>query len=158
RLETIDDAASPPSIVIYSYDLGHRVMTRDYGNGTTASYSYNANHWLTDLEHTYSATLIAGFGLALCNEGSHRFENKLDDASRSEAYQYDVLYRLVDYKVGMLVGSTVPVPITQTQYILDGLGNWDQKLKDSTTEDRTHNLVNEITAINTTPLGTHESL
>jgi YD repeat-containing protein len=162
RLQTIEDGASSPPIATYSYDLGNRVATRDYGNGATASYNYNANNWITDLAHTQGARLIAGFGHAFDNEGNMRFEHKLPDAAhsdtRSEAYQYDEIYRLVDYKVGPLVGSTVPVPTTQTQYLLDGLGNWDEKITDGVTESRTHNLVNEITTIDVTPPGTHESL
>ncbi|HCS92385.1 MAG TPA: hypothetical protein DIW77_20710, partial [Chromatiaceae bacterium] len=47
-------------------------------------------------------------------------------AGQSEAYAYDDIYRLIEYKVGNLVGSDVPVPITQRQYDLDKVGNWDQ--------------------------------
>jgi RHS repeat-associated protein len=47
-------------------------------------------------------------------------------AGQSEAYAYDDIYRLIEYKVGDLVGSDVPVPITQRQYDLDKVGNWDQ--------------------------------
>jgi RHS repeat-associated protein len=59
---------------------------------------------------------------------------------------------LIDYKVGTLAGSTVPVPATQTQYTLDPVGNWNVKTKDAIPETRTHNAVNEITAINAAPL------
>src|SRR5262249_29215852 len=39
------------------------------------------------------------------------------------------------------------LPTTQTQYNLDGLGNWDEKVKDGVPEIRTHDLVNEINTI-----------
>ncbi|BBJ24476.1 RHS repeat-associated core domain-containing protein [Candidatus Nitrotoga sp. AM1P] len=157
RLDKIDDAGSPPPIVQYSYDLGDRVVSRAYRNGTTASYSYNANNWITSLDHVKAdLTRIAGFTHAFDNEGNKHFENKLTDTSgsdtRSEAYQYDKIYRLIDYKVGTLAGSTVPVPTTQTQYTLDGVGNWKIKTKDAIPEIRTHNAVNEITAINGAPV------
>ena len=153
RLDKIDDASSPPPIVQYSYDPGNRVLTRVYRNGSTASYSYNANNWITGLEHRKADTsLIAGFGHAYDNEGNKVYERKTHDAARSEAYQYDDVYRLVDYKVGALVGSTVPVPATQTQYDLDKVGNWKTKTQDGAPEDRDHNAVNEITAIAGVPV------
>ena len=153
RLGKIDDAGSPPPIVQYSYDLGNRVVSRLYRNGTATRYGYNANNWITSLNHVKSdLTQIAGFTHAYDNEGNKRFENKLHDPGASEAYQYDSVYRLIDFKVGNLVGSTVPVPATQTQYTLDGVGNWKLKTKDAIPETRTHNAVNEITSINGAPV------
>src|SRR5262249_20969802 len=156
RLTTIDDGASPPPIVRYNYDLGNRVISRDYRNGTTATYSYNANNWIVGLDHTKGAVRIAGFAHDFDNEGNKRFEEKLADAgnsqAKSEAYQYDKIYRLIDYKVGTLVGSTVPVPTTQTQYDLDPVGNWNKKTKDAIPETRTHSVTNEITQIGGVPI------
>lgn len=152
RLDKIRDPVSVIPIVDYDYDLGNRVMHRIYRNGVVANYSYNANNWITGLQHTHGATLIAGFGHDYDKEGNKRFEARSPDANRSEAYQYDDIYRLIDYKVGGLVGSTVPMPVTQTQYGLDKLGNWDNTTTDSVTETRTHNAVNEITAIDAVPI------
>jgi YD repeat-containing protein len=146
RLSRIDDA-STPSIVTYSYDAANRVLTRTYRNGTSAAYTYNNDDWVTTLPHGS----IAGFNYAYDNEGNKQFEQKLQDITHSEAYQYDNTYRLIDYKVGTLVGSTVPVPSTETQYSLDPVDNWLKKVTvatTTTTETRTHNAVNEITAIN----------
>src|SRR5574337_516917 len=151
RLGQITDAVSPP-IATYSYDLGNRVVTRSYRNGTTARYTYNADNWITSLEHSRGATRIAGFAHAYDNEGNKAFEQKQPDGgssqTKSEAYGYDAIYRLINYKVGTLVGSSVPVPTTQTQYSLDPVGNWDQKVKDGVPETRTHSSTNEITQIN----------
>jgi RHS repeat-associated protein len=147
RLEDIDGG----SLATYAYDLGNRVLTRAYGNGTTASYTYNDNNWITKLEHNKAGpTLIAGFGYTYDKEGNKRYEEKQHELNHSEAYHYDDLYRLIDFKVGDLdfVTATVPVPLTQTQYDLDKLGNWDQKIKDGVTQTRQHNAVNEITQIN----------
>src|SRR5262249_16196435 len=159
RLTTIDDGASPPPIVRYNYDLGNRVISRDYRNGTTATYSYNANNWIVGLDHTKGAVRIAGFAHDFDNEGNKRFEEKLADAgnsqAKSEAYQYDKIYRLIDYKVGTLVGSTVPVPTTQTQYSLDPVGNWNIKTKDGVPESRMHSITNEITQIAAVPILSH---
>jgi len=152
RLDKIDDADSPPPIVQYTYDLGNKVDTRTYRNGVVADYDYNANNWITDLEHTFGAIRIAGFGHDYDKEGNKKYEENHHDTDRSEAYQYDDIYRLIDYKVGELVGSTISIPVTQTQYKLDELGNWDSKVTDGVTENHEHNLVNEITAIDGVPI------
>src|SRR5262249_59913767 len=119
--------------------------------GHTATSSYNANNWIVGHDHTKGAVRIAGFAHDFDNEGNKRLEEKLADAGNSrgkaEAYQYDKIYRLIDYKVGTLVGSTVPVPTTQTQYDLDPVGNWNKKTKDAIPETRTHSVTNEITQI-----------
>jgi RHS repeat-associated protein len=156
RLDRIDDAGSPPPIVQYSYDAGNRVVFRNYRNGTTAAYAYNANNWITGLDHSKGVTRIAGFAYDFDKEGNKRFEDKLADSAnsqtRSEAYQYDSIYRLIDYKVGTLVASTVPVPSTQTQYALDPVGNWNIKTTDAIPEARTHSVTNEITQIGVVPV------
>jgi len=152
RLDTIDDALSPPPIVDYNYDLGNRVTTRTYRNGVLAAYTYNANNWILELAHSIGVTLIAGFGHDYDKEGNKLFEEKFHDPTDSEAYQYDDIYRLLDYRVGQLVGSTVPVPSTQTDWDLDCLGNWNSKTTDGVPENRTHNAVNEITTIDALPI------
>lgn len=146
RLDHIDDAGSPP-IVQYSYDPGNRVVARSYRNGISAAYSYNADNWILSLQHSRGATPLAGFGYLYDNEGNKQFENKLADNTHSESYQYDSIYRLVTYKVGTLVGSTVAVPATQTAYNLDPVGNWTSKTTDGVTQNRTHDSVNELIQI-----------
>ena len=156
RLDTVDDPGSPPPIVSYAYDAGNRVVVRTYRNGTAATYTYDDNDWMSSLEHAQGMTRVAGFGYDFDNEGNKHFEEKRVDAgnsqTKSEAYQYDQLHRLIDYKVGTLVGSTVPVPVTQTQYTLDPLDNWNVKTKDAMPEARTHSSSNEITQIGVVPI------
>lgn len=147
------DDINAGSIATYGYDPGNRVTSRSYGNGVVATYEYNQNNWITKLEHRKAdTTLIAGFGYSYDKEGNKKHGEKEHHPARSEAYEYDDIYRLIDYKVGQLVGSTVPVPVTQTQYDLDKLGNWDSKVKDGVTQNRTHSAVNEITAIDGAPI------
>lgn len=152
RLLTIDDAGAPPPIAAYSYDLGNRVIDRTYRNGVKANYSYNANNWITQLNHMNGVTQIAGFAHSYDKEGNKTFENRLHQTTRSEAYQYDDIYRLVDYKVGSLAGNTVPAPTTQTQYDLDLVGNWENKTTDAVLETRVHSATNEITQIGAIPV------
>jgi len=150
RLGSIDDAASPPPIAQYNYDLGNRVVTRAYRNGAIATYGYNANDWVTSLEHTIGATRIAGSGYDFDKEGNKKFEQKRHDPGHSEAYQYDNIYRLTDYKVGSLRSLTPAV--TQTAYNLDPVGNWNSKTTDGVTQTRMHNEANELTMIDATNL------
>ena len=148
RLGSIADGG--PAITQYTYDVGDRVLTRTYRNGETTAYTYNANDWTTSLEHA-GTTFVALFNYAYDDEGNKRFEEKFHDASRSEAYQYDATHRLIDYKVGTLVGSTVPVPATQTAYSLDPVGNWTSKTTNAVVQTRTHNEVDELTRIDSEP-------
>jgi RHS repeat-associated protein len=132
RIETVNRGPGPAfpitPLAFYQYDLGNRVVTRDYDNGVTASYAYNANDWITELVHAAGTTEIADFGHGYDKEGNKLYEEKSPGflAGQSEAYHYDDVYRLIEYKVGDLVGSDVPMPITQRQYDLDKVGNWDQ--------------------------------
>jgi len=151
RLERVDLGAGPTfpitPLAIYEYDLGNRVTSRSYDNGVQASYDYNSNNWIAVLDHKVGATRVAGFAYDYDKEGNKKYEERLHQSNRSEEYQYDDAYHLQEYKVGELVGSTVPVATTQTEYNLDRTGNWDSKTTDGVTEVRTHNTVNEITAI-----------
>jgi RHS repeat-associated protein len=143
------------NIATYSYDNGNRVDTRTYQNGVVADFTYDANNRITSLTHNHGATLIAGFTHQYDDEGNKKNEEKLHQTGASEAYAYDSIYRLVDYKVGPLVAGTVPVPVTQTAYNLDAVGNWNSKTTDSTVQTRMHNAANEITAIDSTSI-THD--
>ena len=151
QLSTVNDGGMTP-IAQYGYDAGERVLTRGYRNGTVATYSYNANNWVTSLTHKMGPNLIVGFNYAFDNEGNKNYEQKLHEATHSEGYSYDNVYRLIDYQVGTLVGSTITMVITQTAYNLDPLGNWKSKTTDMVTQNRTHSPSNEIATIDTTSI------
>jgi RHS repeat-associated protein len=155
RMDHIDDAGSPPSIAQYSYDLADNMLARNYRNGTTSSYTYNANNWTTSITHQNPGT-FAGFNYAYDSEGNKQYEQKVHDPTHSECYGYDNTYRVTSYGAGTL-GSTCPVvppptPPTQTSYSLDPVGNWNTKTTNGVTQTRSHNSVNEITLINATTL------
>jgi RHS repeat-associated protein len=142
--------ASPIPIVQYRYDLGNRVLTRSYGNNVAANYTYNANDWIKSLDHILGGGAggrgIASFGYDFDNEGNKTVEQKRHDAGRSETYQYDPIYRLIDYKVGPLSAPS-PTAVTQTTYNLDPVGNWNSKTTDGVIQTRLHNEANELTRI-----------
>ena len=105
-----------------------------------------------NIQHSNGPTPISGFSYAYDDEGNRKFENKLQDLTHAEGYQYDTTNRLISYKVGTLVGSTVPAPSTQTAYSLDPVGNWNSKTTDAVTQTRLHDTVNELVKIDATNL------
>ncbi len=157
QILTINDGGST-AIAQYTYDAANNVLTRGYRNGTAAAYTYNADNWVCSLTHSLSLNLIVGFNYAYDNEGNKFYEQKLHETDDSEAYTYDPVYRLTDYKAGTLAGSPppncpatpldIPIPVTQTAYNLDRLGNWTSKNTDGVIQTRTHSPSNEITSIN----------
>ena len=162
QLLSINDGGPTP-IVQYAYDAANNVLTRSFRNGTLATYTYNANNWVCSFNHNSGANLIAGFTYAYDNEGNKFYEQKLHQANDSEAYTYDPVYRLIDYKAGLLASSPplncptspvdIPVPVTQTAYNLDKLGNWNSIVAaPGGTQTRTHSPSNEITGINGSPI------
>jgi RHS repeat-associated protein len=148
RMDHINDAAYPQSIVQYTYDLANNALSRDYRNGTTSAFTYNANNWTTNIAHNNPAT-FAQFGYAYDNEGNKQYENKSpQDSAHSEGYQYDSTYRLINYQVGTLVASTITLPVTQTSYSLDPVGNWNSKTTNGVPQTRQYNADNELIEIN----------
>jgi RHS repeat-associated protein len=157
RMDHIDDAGSPPPIVQYIYDLANNVLSRNYRNSTTSSFTYNANNWTTNIAHNNPAT-FAGFNYAYDNEGNKQYEQKTHDTSHSECYGYDHSYRLTSYQSGTLASLTPctvappPTPPTQTDYNLDSVGNWNSKTTNGVAQTRMHNSVNELIKIDSTNL------
>ena len=151
QIATVNDGGPTP-IVQYSYDAAERVLARSFRNGTVATYSYNSDDWILSLTHNMGPNLIVGFNYAFDNEGNKNYEQKLHQNTHSEGYSNDSIYRLIDYQVGTLVGSTITMVITQTAYNLDLMGNWKSKTTDMVAQNRTHSPSNEITSVNTTPI------
>jgi RHS repeat-associated protein len=158
RLVSTNDGGSTP-IAQYAYDSANNVLTRSYRNGTVATSTYNANNWVCSINHSLGSNLIVGFTYAYDNEGNKFYEQKLHETNDSEAYTYDLTYRLRDYKAGTLAGSPppncptssldVPMPVTQTAYNLDPLGNWNSIVvtPPGVPQTRSHSPSNEITSI-----------
>ncbi len=154
RISTVDDGGPTP-IVQYAYDQGNNVLTRAFRNGTLATYTYNPNNWVLSLNYTLGSKRFLGFDYAYDNEGSPLFQKKSNDPNNSEAYTRDAIYELTNYKAGVLVGNTIPMPVTQTTYTLDPVGNWERTITcipgSCSTQKRTHSPSNEIASINGSP-------
>ena len=134
------------TLVNYTYDALDRRINRSYINGTTTSYTYNNNNWITSVNHSGSSS-IEQLNYSFDNEGNRLVEQKINQPSHSEIYLYDNDDRLINYKVGTLVGNVIPVPTTQTQFTYDGAGNRIAVLKDAITTNYSVNNINEYSAI-----------
>lgn len=146
RLNTITEGVS--TIGDYNYDVGNRITSRTLLNGVNATYTYNANNWVTKVKHAIGVTTLADFQYNFDNEGNRKFQEKLHDSFNSEEYAYDDIYRVTTYKQGTLSGGTIAIPSTQTQYNYDRHGSRTTTVTDSVTATYTSNNMNEYTSIN----------
>jgi len=81
-------------------------------------------------------------------------------ASLSEVYTYDSLNQLASYKLGTLNGTKTDVtgsPSNSQSWDYDAVGNWDSITTNSTTQTRTANKQNEITAVSGATTPTYDS-
>ncbi len=94
------------------------------------------------------AALLAGWSHAYDRIGNKKYQEDLQSATQSELYAYDKVYRVTSFKRGQLNGNKddIASPSRTQTWSLDPLGNWDNTVVDGTTETRTHNTVNELTA------------
>ena len=149
RLKTIKDAIDQ-IIAGNTYDHGNRISARTFLNTTDIGWNYNPNNWTTQLAHKKAATSLIDFGYDYDKEGNRLYARKNHDTSNSEKYTYDALYRLTEFKRGILVGNNIFSPSKECTWTLDCVGNW---LKGPLTCPQsggcsiTHNQVNEYTDI-----------
>ncbi|MGB2698349.1 MAG: RHS repeat-associated core domain-containing protein [Candidatus Zixiibacteriota bacterium] len=137
------------TVAQYVYDNANRLLSKTYSNGTVTSYHYNANDWMDSLTHTQGATLIAGFAYDFDKEGNRKYSRNLLPfvdtlvCTHSEDYEYDDIYRLLDFKTGKLVGGNISDTMRIRTWTLDPVGNWDQFSIDSADFENTPNQMNE---------------
>ena len=90
-------------------------------------------------------------------DGNRLYKDNKVISSLSEVYTYDSLNQLASYKLGTLNGTKTDVtgsPSNSQSWDYDAVGNWDSITTNSTTQTRTANKQNEITAVSgaTTPV------
>lgn len=134
----------------HSYDTADRRDTRAYVNGTATTWAYDANSRITNLNHATTAMMPVTF-----QEWDYRYSdagNALvqDDITpmltvHGEAYQYDGLHRLIDFKRGSVTGNTVPTPTYYQDWTLTKVGDWSEWDVNGATETRTHNNIHALT-------------
>ena len=144
RLSKIEDGSSN-SIAEYVYDSSSRLVGRNYINGVQASLIKNVNGWVTDIAYTAGGVQLFKFQYGHDRTGNTLFSKRLHNLENSSQYTYDADHRLIQDKTGVLNDSgSIPSPSTQTDYGLDGLGNWLSKTSNTTTQTRSHNEMNEL--------------
>jgi|694.fasta_scaffold14832_9 RHS repeat-associated protein len=93
-------------------------------------------------------------------DGNRLYKDNKVIASLSEVYTYDSLNQLASYKLGTLNGTKTDVtgtPATSQSWDYDAVGNWDSVTTNSTTQTRTANKQNEITAVSGATTPTYDS-
>jgi RHS repeat-associated protein len=124
--------------VSYTYEnLGDRVLAKTFENGTEARYAYNQNNWVTELRHVAAdgMTTFAGFAHEYDAVGNRLNAQNLQEVipyqdakpvTHSEVYEYDDIYRLIDYKRGEWIGGDIPAPRRHRTWQIDGVHNWEE--------------------------------
>lgn len=174
RMDVIRDATDGGRLIAdYDYIGPHRVLERRYGNGTRLTYHDDAG---TDIGYDGlkrrigifhkrdDGTLIAGFEHAFDKEDNRRFEKDLVRGT-VDVFEYDSAYRLTrsalelppDSVGGIENNETVNSDVfglgsaVESNYRLDGVGNWLMRDRDGVTISFTVNEMNEYGAIGATP-------
>jgi RHS repeat-associated protein len=104
-------------------------------------------------------------------DGNRLYRDNLVNDSFDELYHangpsggYDGLNQLIDFRRGALsdtnsdnVPDTVATASRSQNWDYDALGNWDSVTSDSSTQTRTHDKQNEITAVSGAPTPTYDA-
>jgi RHS repeat-associated protein len=122
---------------------------------STCDYTYNGGQDLIGIDCKDALGVRqVGFAHVIDKAGNKLHEVKLHDLSRSHAYLHDGLHRLVSYTEGapdQNDPNIIPAPTRQQTWNLDKLGNWKTFTETTggltTTQDRSHNKVNELRTI-----------
>ena len=168
RVVTIKDGAT--TLVTYEYSGAASVVTQTYnepgiektialGSGSDPYSALDRFGRMIDLRWTKGATDLVHFEYDYDRVSNRLFErNKISTGSNPDVdslFEYDELNRLTDFKTGLLntAGNAISSPEMAQSFTLDETGNFkgfDQTVVDALTQTRTHNKVNEITAISET--------
>jgi len=140
----------------YTFDSFNRIDSKTIKNNggeiVSLDILYNDYSEMEQYKWTQNSgsTTLLDYQYGYNDIGLRLYKFKAHNDDNSELYQYDTAGRLIDFKRGTLSepdrDSISGTPVTQEQWTLDELYNWKSWIKDTQTENRTHNLVNELTA------------
>lgn len=131
--------------VTLAYNANNALMQRAYGNGKTTNFVYNTLNRLVQITDNPNITNVQ---MAYDAVGNMLSKKDLLRPTQSEAYTYDALNRLANFKQGeMTTGAEIPNPLKQVQYNLDALGNRTTMTTNGVTTNYTVNNMNAYTAI-----------
>jgi len=131
-------------VVGFSYDISNRLIYREYANGASSQFTYNANDWMT---HYSDFPAISDIDMAYDQVGNmlYRKDNLIPD--RSETYAYDDIDRLTGFKHGIMNNGVIGNPVNSIIYGMDALGNRTTVVEDGITTNYTANNLNQYTTI-----------
>ena len=170
RIQSITDDGEASALVEYDYIGTGRVLERrSPTNGTRMTSlnnrgnrveGYDGLRRVVRLRHLESDnSLIVGFDYGYDRMNNRTFQRKLHDRNNSEIYEYDSVYRLINFERGRLNASRTSIrrptrDVSQGQeWNLDGVGNWDESTifdenGNAIVDDREHSSFNELTTQN----------
>ncbi len=144
RIQTIRSGAIVAAL--YSYDAGDRVTSRSYPlNGTSTSYSYNANNWITSIVDNPGA--FVNLGYTNDHEGNRLTEEKLHRPTNSLKFVYDAIYQLDRYQEGTLTGGVIAPILVDMNYQYDAVHNRTSTLRNGALTNYTSNNLNQYTQV-----------
>ncbi|MDJ0843851.1 RHS repeat-associated core domain-containing protein [Crocosphaera sp.] len=166
RIKSITDDGEALALVEYDYIGAGRVLERrSPTNGTRMTYlndagdtdiGYDGLRRIVTLRHLEADnSLIVGFEYGYDRMNNRTFQRKLHDLANSELYEYDSVYRLINFERGELnaPGDAIITPSTEVnqgqEWNLDGVGNWDESTifdenGNPIVDDREHSSFNEL--------------
>ena len=104
--------------------------------------------WVSSAASTWGD--VDRFGYGYDRAGNRTYEDNTLFAAKGELYTYDALDRLVDFKRGTLNAAKTGLTGVTARgqgWSLDALGNWKSVTTDGSTQTRTHDDQNRITAV-----------
>lgn len=137
----------------YNYDTVNSDMrplvkkkTLATGTGIHTDFAYDqlGRQVLNDSQNGSNVTVV-GFEYAYNLIGNRLTDNHLHKSDESETYSYDTAQRFTNYERG-IIGSS---PVFTQGYTLDALANWSSFNNNGSTQSRTHDSMNAITAMGT---------
>ena len=125
------------------YD-NERIGKKTLGNGIVIDYSYNAARMMTGITSTNT---LFDFQYNYDANQNRIKTDRLHNPTQSEIYEYDERQRLLNTKVGMLVGNNIPTPSSQDNFVYDPLGNRISKDGDETLTSYSKNNLNQYLSL-----------
>ncbi len=150
RLASVTDAADNTLLAFHYNGLNKRAAL-DYGNGITATYTYNQLNLLSSVVFADASAQVSALLYGRNKQGRLA---RIEDNTHPEGsalFQYDAVDRLVGFKRGQLAGNDIASPDREIAYAYDPVDNILARTEDGSTEKRTVNELNAyLTAAGTT--------
>ena len=138
-----DDFAS--EIASYTFDYENKLAKKMLGNGIVSDYAYNADGKLSSISYSGEDE---NYQYGYDGNGNRVWLRKTQNPSNSEQYHYDNWNRLIEFKRGDLNNDqTIVSPFEKIDYALDFMSNWNSVTRNGMVSNRSHNSLNQITAI-----------